>query len=282
MAQAIMRPLTDNGQIQKTWADGSKTSDFAAQFIKPNKRLTSLKRLEIYNQQYWLRLINRLEEDFPGLQSLLGSEKFQALAIAYLQTFPPTTYSLNMLGSKLPEFLLKEPYWGDQHQELLLDIARFESAQAFTLNAEEKPALQAAALTDGDPMHLILTLQPHLVLLKLSYPADTFVSGIERLHAQRSEACISNNNHRLTPRQPIMPKRKKIYVAVFRADNSVYSRRLDPTAFALLELLKDGTPLGQACAVALADKLSGRDANKIGSRLKNWFQTWSESRWFCV
>src|ERR1700722_9090102 len=87
MAQVIMRPLAD-GKTEKIWIDGSKTDKFAAQFIKPNKDLSSLERLEIYNQQYWIRLLESLEEDFPGLQTILGSEKFDSLCIAYLMEYP--------------------------------------------------------------------------------------------------------------------------------------------------------------------------------------------------
>ncbi len=282
MSQAIMRPLDGNNTMQKTQADGSKTADFAAQFIKPNKRLTSLERLQIYNQQYWLRLIECLEEDFRGVQSLLGRKKFHALAIGYLQTYPSRSFSLNLLGSKLPDFLLKEPYWGEQNQELLLDVARFEWAQIFALDAEEKPPLRATAITCDEPMQLILTLQPHLVLLKLNYPADTFVGRIERSHIGHSEAYVSNKQRRATIAKPTTPKPKKIYLAVFRSDNSIYSQRLEPAAFALLQLLKDGMPLGEACSIGLASQLNGKNAAKLRFQLADWFRVWTELKWFCT
>ena len=44
----------------------------AAEFIKPNDRLSSFERLEIYNRQYWFRLLDCLYEDYPGLLSVLG------------------------------------------------------------------------------------------------------------------------------------------------------------------------------------------------------------------
>jgi len=46
---------------------------YAARYIKPNDRLTSFERLEIYNRQYWFRVLGGLAEDFPGLRAVLGS-----------------------------------------------------------------------------------------------------------------------------------------------------------------------------------------------------------------
>ena len=44
----------------------------ASQIIKPNDRLTSFERLEIYNRQYWFRILSGFAEDFPGLARCLG------------------------------------------------------------------------------------------------------------------------------------------------------------------------------------------------------------------
>ena len=38
----------------------------AAAFIKPNDRLSSFERLEIYNCQYWFRVLDCLYDDYPG------------------------------------------------------------------------------------------------------------------------------------------------------------------------------------------------------------------------
>ena len=51
-----MRPLTrdDGMQRMQRWR---ATAEVAARFIKPNDRLNSFERLQIYNQQYWWRLL---------------------------------------------------------------------------------------------------------------------------------------------------------------------------------------------------------------------------------
>ena len=57
MGADIMRPLTA--------AEGI-AAERRADYIKPNDRLTSVDRLEIYNRQYWFRVLDSLYEDFPG------------------------------------------------------------------------------------------------------------------------------------------------------------------------------------------------------------------------
>ena len=71
MFAAITRRLEYNG-MQSTWTDGSDMARHAELFIKPNDRLSSFERLQIYNQQYWWRLIESFSEDFRGLCAVIG------------------------------------------------------------------------------------------------------------------------------------------------------------------------------------------------------------------
>ena len=66
MAAALFRPLTPQWGMQKHWTDGSRMHDVAAEFIKPNDRLSSFERLEIYNRQYWFRVLDCLWGRLPG------------------------------------------------------------------------------------------------------------------------------------------------------------------------------------------------------------------------
>ena len=76
MARAVMQPLTFTERMQRTAPDGQPMRAYAARFIKPNDRLTSFERLEIYNRQYWFRLLSSMVEDFPGLRAVLGAARF--------------------------------------------------------------------------------------------------------------------------------------------------------------------------------------------------------------
>jgi hypothetical protein len=89
--------------------DGRPMTEVAASFIAPNSRLTSFERLEIYNRQYWYRVLGALAEDFPALRALVGERRFEALSIAYLAEHPSRSFTLRNLGSKLPEWLAAHP-----------------------------------------------------------------------------------------------------------------------------------------------------------------------------
>ncbi len=108
MSQDVMRPLTPDLSMQ-AMVEGVPMDEIAASYIKPNSLLTSFERLEIYNRQYWFRVIAAVSEDFPALQVVLGQEKFDSLVLGYLRENPSTSFSLRNLGARLPAWLASYP-----------------------------------------------------------------------------------------------------------------------------------------------------------------------------
>ena len=76
MAAAVMQPLTKDENMRATASDGRPMTEVASSFIAPNSRLTAFERLEIYNRQYWYRILGALAEDFPALRALIGAATF--------------------------------------------------------------------------------------------------------------------------------------------------------------------------------------------------------------
>ena len=94
MAAAVMTPLTPDEEMRKTARDGRPMADVAASFIAPNSRLTAFERLELYNRQYWLRILGSLAEDFMGLRALLGGRQIpRAVGCVSLRTSQPFLHS---------------------------------------------------------------------------------------------------------------------------------------------------------------------------------------------
>ena len=85
---ALMKPLN----ADESMAVASRA--VAEKFIKPNDRLTAFERLQIYNQQYWWRLLGAFAEDFRGVRAVLGERKFDKLATAYLEQHGSTSWTL--------------------------------------------------------------------------------------------------------------------------------------------------------------------------------------------
>ena len=107
MARAVMTPLTPSEHMRSVTPDGRSMRAVASEIIKPNDRLTSFERLEIYNRQYWFRILSGFAEDFPGLRSVLGGNRFDRMAKAYLSDCPSQSFTLRNLGARLEGWLRK-------------------------------------------------------------------------------------------------------------------------------------------------------------------------------
>src|SRR5579864_9691143 len=142
MARAVMQPLTNAERMQQTAPDGKPMRSYAARFIKPNDRLTSFERLEIYNRQYWFRVLSSMMEDFPGLRAVLGDKRFDAMCRAYLLDCPSRSFTLRNLGRQLESWLRKHPKWAGPKQSLAVDIARLEWADIEAFDGKAEPALR--------------------------------------------------------------------------------------------------------------------------------------------
>jgi hypothetical protein len=284
MATALLRPLTPGWRMQKRWVDGQETDAVASEFIKPNDRLSSFERLEIYNRQYWFRLLDCLHDDYPGLRAIVGQRAFLKLVTAYLGRYPSTSYSLRDLGNRLEAFLRDQPQWAAPREKLALDMVRFEWAQVLAFDGPSRPAISPDDVLDVPPDRLRLNLQPYLSLLELDYAVDDFLLAVkacesEVLRKEASNAVGSGPQTRKRRRALRLPAQQKVYLAVHRHHNQLYFKRLEPEAFAILIALGRGETVETACVRAL--EASARAETDWPARLKQWFNDWSALGWFC-
>jgi Putative DNA-binding domain len=284
MASAIFRPLTARDGMQRRWRDGRSMHKMAARFIKPNDRLTSFDRLEIYNRVYWFRVLDCLYDDYPGLRAIVGQSRFMKLITAYLAKYPSASFTLRNLGQRLEQFLREEPGWIAPHHELALDMTRFEWAQVVAFDDAAKPPITTDDILDTPPAKLRLSLQPYLSLLELNYAVDKFFLAVQKRDADvlRDEA---SNTFEAMPsakprKRPVrLPKREHLHVAVHRYDNTLFYKRLDPEAFTILQGLRRGRTVEKACVAAISN--STRTCVDWPSQIKEWFSDWSSLGWFC-
>jgi hypothetical protein len=279
MAAAIMRPLDDNG-MQKIWLDGSDANQYAAQFIKPNQKLNSFERLEIYNQQYWYRLLESLQDDFPGLNAILGHKRFEKLITAYLTSYPSRLYSLNHLGKNLPSFIKAEPQLTAPDLDLAYDMASFEWAEIKAFDASAKPILNTESLKQIGPSEIVLQTQPYLSILELKYAVDNFLLELNKEHNKTVESnAITNRTVRFNKAANV--KKRRTFVAVHRLNNIIYYKRLDKDQYFLLKSLQENKTIGEACSSLIKTKDNIDDQEKLAGKIKNNFSTWMELGWFC-
>lgn len=271
MAKTIMQPLArGDRQAPKTKVD----------YIKPNDRLKSIERLEIYSRSYWFRIIDSMYEDFPGLRAVLGQRAFDKVVRAYLADCPSKSYTLRDLGSRLGEWLAKHPSFAAGKLPVALDMIRVEWAHVEAWDREHRKELGPEDLIELGPT-LPMALQPHVRLLELNYPVDEL--RIKASHADDEHEVASNAPSKLKARRlkaaAARLKRAKIFVAVHRLDFSIYYRRLEPEEYRLLCSIQDSSTIGDAMSAFY--KKSSMPIDDLEPRIGSWFAIWAELGWLC-
>lgn len=242
--------------------------------IRRSKNLTSIERLHIYANAYYLRLVECLREEFPAMTRALGEEAFNGLAFSYLQQFPSTSYTLNDLGKNFAEHLEASrpprddpdddtPDWAD----FLIDVARLERLYGEVFDGpgiEKREVLQTDDLLRIPPKdwpRVRLTTAPCLCVARFRFPVHEFVSAVR------------NDEEGIAP-----PRPATTHLAVSRLHYRVRRWELTEPQFRLLEALNAGRPLQSAIETAFTDS-DAADA-VLGESLRLWFQEWSESGFF--
>jgi hypothetical protein len=277
MARVIMRPLNDDS-MQTELDDRTSIAELAKSLIKPNRSLTSFERLEIYNKQYWYRVLDSLEEDFEGVLTILGREKFTALSEAYTSKNPSKTFTLRDLGNKLPEFLRLNRGYAKPHARMAYETALVEWAEINAMDAEEYPSLQIGSEKTVNTQESVLKLQPHISVLSLNYEIDDFLIEfrketnlqlVSNAHTARSTNCVSR----------ALPKRGRNFLVVHRSANIVYFKRITKEEYYTLVPFITGATIEQACDNVLK-RVTKADRAKLATKLKKGFSEWSSLQFF--
>jgi hypothetical protein len=281
MIEAVLQPLTPGEQMQPRTRDGRSMHEVAAEFIKPNDRLNSFERLEIYNRQYWFRVLAALEEDFRGLRAIIGPRRFEALSKAYLIDCPSESFTLRNLGSRLEWWLRSHPEHIQPRAALALDMVRLEWAEIEAFDGAAEPVLIPGGMlaSDADPR---FRLQPYIQLLCLRYPVDDLLLAIRKddSDGEMASNAISERRKQTRARKVARQKPQAVFLVVHRLDYSVYFKRIEAEAFLFLRALREGKTLSDAAVLAF----HGRDVpeSKLLGIVQSWFANWSSLGWFCL
>lgn len=233
-----------------------------------SERLSPSAQVAIYREQFALRHLDVLYDDFRAVAHVLGAEGFEALARGYLEAYPPRSFSLRDLGGELATFVAQAAPWSSD--ALLLDLVRTEWAFVEAFDAPDAPPLDhasVAALSEDAWPAVRIVLQPALQRLALAHPAHDL-----RL-AVRAAAEDPVQLAAIERRPPPSPA----HVVVFRGRERLQCLDVEPRAFALLDELARGTPLGEACERVAASSYATED--ELGEAVGAWFQQWTALGW---
>lgn len=252
--------VADAIQRRRSLVDDPAMVEASRAIAAGNDRLSPVEMVDVYREQFFLRHVGALREDYPALAHRLGEEGFDDLACAYLAAIPPADFSLRDLGQKLPGFLAEAAPWSADRA--LADLARFEWAYVDAWDAADAPPLDPAKIAampeDGWPRARVV-FHPSLTLLDLSIAAHRYRAAVR---AEES---------------PPPPAPERTMCAVYMGPEMLECADLDPRAYALVTRLARGVPLGEACEQAVA--ATGADAASLEAELGGWFSEWTSRGW---
>jgi hypothetical protein len=253
-------PLTERADLE----------DPIRSIIAGNDRLSPEEQAEIYREQFWLRHSDVLRDDFPGLRHLLGDTRFDELMRAYLSACPPNSYTLRDLGQRLAEFAAEYPDFPEQLEGSARDLARFELAFVDIFDGPEVSPIDAETVSDIPPdawPSAKLTLRPLLTLLRLAHPVHRYRTAVKKAAADEEDVTLD-----VPPAEPTV-------VALWRgADLRVLYRSITAQEAAMVDALRGGSTLGEACAT-VAEGLDDSEQQALAGRLGAWFQGWAKRGW---
>lgn len=267
----IERPIDEQSRIIPVSPSGHPISEESKLHIAPSPTLKPVERIEIYNQQYWWRLLRALQENYPMVTRLFGYRDFnELLAKPALTKYPPSHWSLNRFGKQLVCWIEEEYHESDR--ALVLDAARVDWATLQAFSDASLPSL-GSQLSSKDLPGLAdspLRLQPFLYLFDLS--ANLFTLR-DRLMQEEVEYW---EEHPF----PKLKKERGTYILYRDHHNEVVWRTISPCQHFLLTRLEAGDSLAQACqALAEEDETLIEDALE---HLHLWTREWALNGWLSL
>lgn len=232
--------------------------------VLPSQALNSKRRLSIYANMYFDRLIEVLAEEFPSVRHLLGPQSFADVAKDYVTRHPSTHYSLAQLGKNFPHYLLEEAEAAMiSRREFVAAVARVERTMEDVFDEQQDEPLsfediQAVKPDNWDRVRLRTVSA--LRLLQLPYPVNDYISAVR------------------DGRNVDRPDAKRSFVVVYRLNYRVWRTDLDETQFVLLSALRAGQTLGDA--VSACTELPNCDPEALAASLFEWFRDWTTEGYF--
>ena len=197
----------------------------------------------VYRTAYRARLRAALRDNYDTLPLVMGDDAFDALANAYIESYPSQHYSLRWFGHRLCDFMAANEPLVDH--PAMVDLARMEWALRQAFDAAPAPLLSSealAAVPASDWADLQLSLQPSVQCLALQWAVGPI------WHALKS------GQDELAP-----PEALDHHLLVWRQGMNTQWKSLTPTEADFVQGLLARRSFGQLCA-ALAERVGEEQA----------------------
>jgi len=227
--------------------------------LNPQRGTPGDARLAVYAEGYLVRIREALAEVYEAVHHVLGEDAFAALAEDYAARHPSHDYNLSFSGRHLPAFLAG---WRlTERLPFLPDLALLEWRVCEAFHAFDAPPTDVRVLNripERDWERLQLTIQPSAAIVDSAWPVLDLWSA------------------RRQPRDEINLEvaGRAQCVLVSRQQDRVRCELIDEPQRRLLEALRAGRTLGDACA----EMAAARPTTEPGTPpLAAWFAAWGRA-----
>lgn len=205
-------------------ADGPQAADD----IRGTPAFAVDQRLAVYANAYRRRLVEALASVFERCAQMLGEDAFGALALAYVETHPPHDRSLGRYGVDFPEWLRAR------------DPELATAAGVATIDAGLRRAFDAA---DAEPVD-----RAALLALPVMAWAGLRFAWVPALATGQVEAAAIERWREPGPNGVEDSDAPITAIAFGRRDGQTFFRSMAASEALLLERLRCGATLAEACA----------------------------------
>ncbi len=216
-------------------------------------------RMSIYIEGYRIRLLQAIRNDYPGLLGLLGDERFDKLALAFIEAKPPESFNLDRYPHVFAHYLTGGLI-GFEYEIAMLEsmIARvFMEDESVPLSSSAMEGLTSEAFGD-------IVLKPRTAsrLVAFEYPVSQWFD-VERAGSK-----------------PEIPSPNKSYLYIYRHRNNVQRFSLSEAAFLFLTQLFSGSAIGNSLEHVLA--AHPQYEQEIITNIQLWFPEWLKKGFFRI
>ena len=274
-ASIITRPIDEDSVMNPISPSGRPMVEEAWEHIAPSPTMQPADRIQIYNQQYWWRLMSTMHDIYPLVVRLFGYRDFnQLLAVPYLTKYPPNHWSLSYLGERFPQWIEEE--YHEKDKALVLNAAKIDFAYNNSFLTGSNEGIETCNFNSEDEaarlLELPLKLQSHLHLFE--FPYDLFQYRIDFLK-QDPDYWVEHDFPDLIQH----PKEDLYCFVLYRTrGNSIAVENISTDEYKVLQRFTSGSTVDLICEW-LEEQADTALTEAASTHLNLWFQRWIASQW---
>lgn len=267
-ASIIIRPIDQESRMNPISPSGVPMEKEAPVYISPSPRLRSEERIQLYNQQYWWRLLSNLHDMLPLVTRLFGYQDFnKSIAIPYLEKYPSAHWSLNALGDRLAKWIEEDYHAPDK--SLVQNAAAIDLAYNTSFFAAQYPPISLQKV-NGEISGLMaetIFLQPHIFLFEMPY----------HLFNLRAEMLKQDPDYWIEHDFPILERGEFCFILYRNKKNLIVFDTLSKTSYKILKSFQNGCTVESICE--WLEQQEEAVCLEASENLHLWLQDWILKSW---